>query len=111
MSKRERSTFDVLKRIDDERIKRNWTEYMLAKNADLPQSTISTWYRKQLQPSVASIEKICNGLGISLAQFFSEESYEQSLTANQQEMIALWEKLNPEQKEAVNRMLRTFVFI
>ena len=109
MSKRERARFDVLKRIDDERIKRNWTEYTLAKNADLPQSTISTWYRKQLQPSVASIEKICNGLGISLSQFFAEEPYEANLTANQHEIVTLWEKLTPAQKEALSRLLRTII--
>ena len=109
MSKRERAAFDVLKRIDEERIKRNWTEYVLAKNADLPQSTISTWYRKNLQPSVASIEKICNGLGITLSQFFSDESCEGKLTTKQYEIVSIWEKLSPSQKEALIRFLGTFV--
>lgn len=109
MSTRERSKFDVLKRIDDERIKRGWTEYTLAKNAGLPQSTISTWYRKKLQPSVASIEKICNGLGISMAQFFAEEDYEQAMTQKQQEIFAIWQRLNERQKKAVRQMLLAFL--
>lgn len=109
MSTRERSKFDVLKRIDDERIKRGWTEYTLAKNAGLPQSTISTWYRKKLQPSVASIEKICNGLGISMAQFFAEEDYEQTMTQKQQEIFAIWKRLNERQKKAVRQMLLAFL--
>lgn len=36
----------------------------------IPTSTISTWYRKKLQPNIVSIEKICDGLGISLSYFF-----------------------------------------
>ena len=69
---RDKCEFDVLKKIESERLKRNWSEYTLAQNSNLTQSTISTWYSKQLQPSIASIEKICKGLGISLSQFFSE---------------------------------------
>ena len=58
---REKSKFDVLKRNEQERLNRNWTEYTLAKNAGIAQSTISTWYRKQLQPSIASMRKSAKG--------------------------------------------------
>ena len=71
---REKAKFDVLQRILDERTRRGWNEYTLAQKSGLTQSTISTWYRRNLQPSVASIEKICDGFGISLSQFFMEYS-------------------------------------
>lgn len=54
--------FDILSRITEERLKRGWSEYRLAENSGITQSTISTWYRKQMQPSISSLEKICNGL-------------------------------------------------
>ena len=37
---------DILKRIVDLRKERNWTEYQLAEQSGLTQSTISSWYRK-----------------------------------------------------------------
>ena len=70
---REKPTFDILGRIERERLSRGWSEYALAENSGLTQSTISTWRRRNLQPNVASLEKICSGLGISLSQFFQEE--------------------------------------
>ena len=106
---REKATFDILKKIDDERMKRNWSEYNLAKNADLTQSTISTWYRRNLQPSVASIEKICNGLGISLSEFFNDESSYMYLTPQQNEILELWEALTPIQRDSVINMLKSFL--
>ncbi len=52
---REKPTFDILGRIEKERAARNWSEYALAENSGLTQSTISTWRRRNLQPNVASI--------------------------------------------------------
>lgn len=47
---REKPTFDILGRIEKERAARNWSEYALAENSGLTQSTISTWRRRNLQP-------------------------------------------------------------
>lgn len=106
--KREKPAFDILGKIEQERLARGWTEYMLAESSGLTQSTISTWRRNNLQPNVASIEKICNGLGITLAQFFndSEPVY---LTAEQESILDLWGKLSPKQRSSVLEMLNSFV--
>ena len=37
---------DVLERITQQRLSRNWTEYQLAQKSGIPQPTISSWYRK-----------------------------------------------------------------
>ena len=47
---REKPTFDILGRIEHERLTRGWSEYALAENSGLTQSTISTWRRRNLQP-------------------------------------------------------------
>lgn len=106
--KREKPDFDILGKIDQERLFRGWTEYMLAENSGLTQSTISTWRRKDLQPNVASIEKICDGLGITLAQFFSD-SESTYLTEEQKNILDLWGKLSPKQRSTVFEMLKSFV--
>ena len=107
---REKPTFDILGRIEKERAARNWSEYALAENSGLTQSTISTWRRRNLQPNVASIEKICAGFGITLSQFFQEED-SVYLTPNQKEILDLWAKLSPTQRDAVTKMLCAFLYI
>ena len=101
---REKPTFDILGRIERERLSRGWSEYALAENSGLTQSTISTWRRRNLQP------KICSGLGISLSQFFQEED-SVYLTPDQKEILDLWAKLSPAQRTAVSQMLRSFLYI
>ena len=61
---------DILDRITKQRLSRNWTEYQLSQKSGIPQSTISSWYRKNMIPSVPSLEKVCNAFGITLSQFF-----------------------------------------
>jgi len=56
---------DILEKIRKFRIERNWTEYQLAEKSELPQSTISSWYRKNQITSIPSLEKICKAFGIN----------------------------------------------
>ena len=58
---------DILDKITKMRMERHWTEYQLAENSGLTQSTISSWYRKNMLPSIPSLEKICNAFGITLS--------------------------------------------
>ena len=106
MSSRERSKFDILGKIEEERLKRGWSEYLLAQNSNISQSTISTWYRKKLQPSVASIEHICDGLGITLSQFFSE-NVSSEISSEQHALLESWQKLNPTQRTALLQFIKT----
>ena len=104
---REKPTFDILGRIEKERAARNWSEYALAENSGLTQSTISTWRRRNLQPNVASIEKICAGFGITLSQFFAEEEMVE-LSPELKALFEGWRPLTPQQKEAVLTVMQAF---
>ena len=54
---------DVLQRINELREERHWTEYQLAERSGLTQSTISSWYRKNMLPTIPSLTKICDAFG------------------------------------------------
>ena len=97
----------ILDRIANERLKRNWSEYQLAQNSGIAQSTISTWYRKQMQPSVSSLEKICTGLGITLAQFFSDDDEITNVTAEQLEILNLFNSLDLKDRELIVALLKS----
>ncbi|HQE48358.1 MAG TPA: helix-turn-helix transcriptional regulator [Fervidobacterium sp.] len=55
---------------------RNWTSYILAEKANLPQSTLATLFSSKYQPSLQTLEKICAALGISLSDLFADETIE-----------------------------------
>lgn len=66
---------NILETITKYRLERGWTEYQLAERSGLPQSTISSRYRKDMVPSVPSLEKICNAFGITLSQLLPRTTH------------------------------------
>ena len=64
---------NVLDRITELREARGWSEYQLSVKAELTQSTISSWYCKNMIPTIPSIQKICDAFEITMAQFFIQE--------------------------------------
>ncbi|WP_195984287.1 helix-turn-helix transcriptional regulator [Clostridium sp. D33t1_170424_F3] len=96
---------DVLEEITRLRLQRKWSEYKLAKHAGLSQSTISTWYRKQQTPTIQTLDKVCNGLGITLSQFFAEGDDPISLTGEQKELLDNWSALTSEQQRIMKDLL------
>lgn len=97
---------NVLERITELRTKKHWTEYQLAEQSGLTQSTISSWYRKDILPTLPSLERICNAFGISVSQFFDDHTTEISLINPQQKyLLDKAAKLNNEQYDALIHFL------
>lgn len=92
---------DILTTITQYRQARGWTEYQLAERAGLPQSTISSWYRKNMIPTIPSLEKICTAFGITLSQLFAEGDAPVSLTESQRKLLERWAKLREDQQAVV----------
>ncbi len=98
---------DVLDKILKLRLERNWTEYQLAEKSGLPQSTISSWYRKKQIPTIPSLEKICDAFNTTLSQFFREENLEAiQLTTKQLELVHEWNKLDEQKQNIILDLLR-----
>lgn len=97
----------VLKKIAAMREARGWTEYQLAEKSGLPQSTISSWYRKSMIPSIPSLVKICDAFGVTLSQLFADEQDNIDLTDNQRELLAQWAGISKEQQDALLLFLKT----
>lgn len=98
---------DVLERILYYRSQKKWSEYQLAEKSGLTQSTISSWYRKNMLPSISSLEKICNAFEITLSEFFSFEEDNFSLTDVQKKLLIETNRLSDKQKLALLDFLKT----
>ena len=90
---------DILEKITQMRLEKGWSEYELAERAELTQSTISSWYRKNLIPSIPSLEHICNAFGITLSQFFLDYGcFSGNISEKQMDILKRWSKLTKEQQ-------------
>ena len=98
---------DILRMIRRNREARGWTEYQLAERSGLPQSTISSWYKKGMTPSFSSLEKICDAFGMTLSEFFADGEDRVALTESQRRMITGWNCLNAQQQRALLALMDT----
>ena len=77
----------------------------MAKRCGLSESTIANIFRRNTVPSIATLETICSGFGITMSQFFAEEDMVE-ITPELKELFENWVNLTPEQKKAANQMLK-----
>ena len=96
---------DIHARLQQLLRERGWTEYKLSKECGLAQSTIGNIFRRNTLPSIATLEMICKGFGITMAQFFAEGEMVE-LTPELKEVFESWMVLTPVQKSAVLQMLK-----
>lgn len=61
----------IIERIRQLNGDRNWSDYRLAKEAGLSQSTISNFLSRNTYPSLYTLERICQAYGISMTSFFA----------------------------------------
>ena len=76
---------------------RGWTIYRVAKEADIPWSTVRNMFKRNTEPSITTLECICRGLGITLSQFFDTEN-QMGLTHEQRQLIEQWNLLKESDK-------------
>ncbi len=90
---------DTKQRIRELMKKRGWTEYRLAKEAGLAQSTISNMFKRHNAPTLPTLETICKAFDITLVQFFSEGDDPALMTKEQRELFSKWNTMTNEQKK------------
>lgn len=98
---------DVLERLHKLLGARGWTRYRLSKESGLTESTIANIFVRNAMPSLDTLERICQGFGITLSQFFSDSDMVE-LTPELKEVFENWRTLTPEQKDATLAMMKAF---
>ena len=92
---------DCLERIRTLLEERGWSVYRLAQEAGVPQSTLANLFLRNNMPTVPTLERICQALGITMAEFFSQQPTlppEEELTA---QLLEEWAALSPAQTRLV----------
>ena len=98
---------NVLQRIYELREERGWSEYRLSTESGIPQSTISSWYKKEILPTLPSLERICNAYNMTLSQFFADKGSAIELTEEQQVLLDNWNRLDKEQRNNILNLIKS----
>ena len=100
MKLQEQSNY-IVEKIERIRKEKNLSLYRLAQRSDLTQSYITTLINRNNTPSIQSLEKICYGLDMTLAEFFRTDNERRDLTREQTRFLDAWDKLNIIEKARV----------
>jgi len=97
---------DILERIKVLRDERGWSNYRLAREAEISENSLNNLFRRNNLPTIPTLESICNGLGITLSQFFATGGEAVELSDSQRSMLTTWDSLTVEQKETLLEFLK-----
>lgn len=95
---------DVKERLQQLMDERGWTIYKIAKEADIPWSTVRNMFKRNTEPSIGTLECLCKGMGITLPQFFDVDN-QMGLTDEQQQLISQWSKLSDNNRRLVSELV------
>lgn len=99
---------DARERIQQLMEERNWTIYRLAKESGLSQTTISNIFKRNNEPSIPTLRRLCAAFGITMAQFFTT-AHDTEHTKEQQELIDSWEMLSETQRQLLSGLIKTMI--
>lgn len=100
------SEFDVVNRMKSLCAMRSWTSYRLAKESGITYSTLNSMLNHGTIPSIPTLSKICDGFGISMSQFFSEDDVTATLTTEQVAFAELWNTLSDENRATATKFIQ-----
>ena len=78
---------NVIEKLNKLRLERNMSVYRLAELSGINQSTLANTFSRGTVPSVKHLELLCETLGVTLAQFFTEDEKPMSLSQQEIKLI------------------------
>lgn len=91
----------VLDRIEELCREKSMSHYRLALKSGIHQSSLSTLLHRRSTPNVFTLDKICKGFDITLAQFFSPNDQHVDLTESEEHILTMWDNLGDIEKKMV----------
>lgn len=95
---------EIIERLEHYLADKNMTVYKLAKQSNLPLSTVNNVFKRKTIPNLITFQSMINGLGISMGEFFDEHEKD-TLSNEEKEMIYRYNKLSKKDKMVIRRML------
>ena len=94
-------TNDSLKRIVKILESRDWSLYHLAKVSDIPPTSLNNLFQRNNEPTVPTLRKICEGFGITLSEFFSDNCTKKPPEYSEEDLmiISTLSELAPDSKK------------
>lgn len=99
----------IIDRIEKLCEEKQLSRYRLAQKAGIAQSSLSTLLNRKSMPTIQTLEKICVGLDITLAQFFAGDNMTPDLTLDQKELLDTWNDMDEQERALVKAYIKGII--
>lgn len=96
----------IAEQIKDLCEKKELTMYALSQKTGISQSSLSNIMNRGSIHTFLTLGRICDGLGMTLSQFFAVGEDRPDLTLKQEKVLEVWDDLSDREKEAVEIYVR-----
>ena len=96
---------DVIQKLNKLRLERDMSVYRLAELSGINQSTLANTFSRGTVPSIKHLELICQALGVTLAQFFTEDEEPMRLTPQEEKLVNYYRRLPTVVKDSVDNIV------
>lgn len=100
---------DCLKKLRILMNQRNLSEYKLSKLSKVPQSTINSMFKKNNMPSIPTLAALCDGLGVTLSEFFYEPEHPAEKDQSAEELLEKWYLLSKEERNTILKLIELLI--
>lgn len=95
----------VAERIEQLLADKNMTRYRLGQCSDLNDTTLYNIMKRKTIPSILTLSKICDGFGITLAQFFYDSENDRECTREERSLLSSFSRLSAYDRGVVLMMI------
>lgn len=94
------SSQELFNRIEKLRIAKGMSVAQLNDQAGISHSTLNSWKNRGTMPKIELLDSLCFALGTSISAVLYDVDID-ALAGDEYELLALWRKMNGEQKNAI----------
>ncbi len=96
---------DIVKKLENIRTNRGLSVYKVTQLADISQQTYYSWIKENVMPSMTSLKKVCNVLGVEITDILTDDSDSLEFET----LKSKWNMMTLSQKQSIMSIIDNYI--
>ena len=96
---------DIVKKLENIRTNRGLSVYKVTQLADISQQTYYSWIKEDVMPSMTSLKKVCNVLGVEITDILTDDSDSLEFET----LKSKWNMMTLSQKQSIMSIIDNYI--